>query len=134
MPSPPFGRASSTNPGRATLRPRLAATKSARRVSTAIGGELSLSSGAELLAATRAAGAQHLAAARSRLAGEEAVPARANEVARLKSALHRIGPECNEKGRPLLGRPSIRCGRLEESQAQVKVREPRRGRRRLFDQ
>src|SRR6478735_3036575 len=92
-----------------------------------MGGELSLSSGAELLAATRAAGTQHLAAARSRLAGEEAVPACANEVARLKSALHRTGPEFNEKGRPLLGRPSIRCGRLEESQAQVKVGEPRRG-------
>src|SRR5690606_11741233 len=44
---------------------------------------------AELLAATRAAGTEHLAAARSRLAGEETVPAGANEVARLESALHR---------------------------------------------
>src|SRR5690606_37522438 len=58
---------------------------------------------------TLAARAQDLAAARSRLAGEEAVPARANEVARLESALHRLGPRkpvmrrlcANEKGHPL---------------------------------
>src|SRR5262245_11956124 len=74
-----------------------------------MGGELSLSSGAELLAATRAAGTQHLAAARSRLAGEEAVPARADEVARLKCALHRLGPEFDENGRPLWG--GLRYGR-----------------------
>ena len=55
---------------------------------TAMLGELSLSSGAELLAATRAAGAEHLAAAGSRLAGEETVAASADEVARLESALH----------------------------------------------
>jgi len=78
----------------------LAATKSARRLMTATGDELSFSSGAELLAATRAAGAEHLAAARSGLAGEEPVPAGANEVARLESALHRLDPECNEKGHP----------------------------------
>src|SRR5690606_15948763 len=85
IPCPWFGLASSTKPARAIRRPRLAARKSARRVITAIAGELSLSSGAELLAATRTAGAQHLAAAYGRLAGEEPVPARTNEVARLES-------------------------------------------------
>src|SRR5690606_38839512 len=84
-------------PGRATRKPRLAATKSARRLMTATGGELSLSSGAELLAATRAAGAEHLAAARGGLAGEEPVPAGADEVARLESALHRRNPESTKR-------------------------------------
>ena len=39
-------------------------------------------------AATRAAGAEHLAAAGGRLAGKEPVAASADEVARLESALH----------------------------------------------
>ena len=55
---------------------------------TAMAEELVSSSGAEGLAATTAAQAQHLAAAGSRLAGEETVAASADEVARLESALH----------------------------------------------
>jgi len=55
---------------------------------------------AELLAATRAAGTKHLAAAWRRLAGEEPMSAGADEVTRLESALHRLDPECNEKGHP----------------------------------
>jgi hypothetical protein len=45
--------------------------------------------GAELLAATLAAGAKHLTATHGRLAGEKAMPPGADEVARLESALHR---------------------------------------------
>jgi hypothetical protein len=51
--------------------------------------ELPLSSGAEILAPTPTASGEHLAAAGSRLAGEETVAASTNEVARLESALHR---------------------------------------------
>src|SRR5690606_22484984 len=90
-------------------RPPAAAPRKPQR-GRAPGWALESQLGAELLAATRAAGTQHLAAARGSHAGEEAVPARADKVARLESALHRLGPEFNENGRPLWGRPSIRAG------------------------
>jgi hypothetical protein len=59
-----------------------------------------LKSGAQLLAAAGAAGAQNLAAADGRRAGAEAVAACAHEVRRLESALHGEVLENNKNGRP----------------------------------
>jgi len=56
-------------------------------------------SGRELLAATRAAGGKHLAAADSGRAGAEAMTASADKVAGLEGALHDNLEKSNKKGR-----------------------------------
>lgn len=76
-------------------------------------------SGRKPLATPGAAGAQHVAATDSRLAGAEAVAALADEVAGLKGALHRklSRQEC---GTPPCATPEIRIGPLGERRAIVK--------------
>src|SRR4051812_32710422 len=85
-------------------------------------GGASPDSGAEGLAATAAAQAQHLAPPRGRLAGEEAVAARANEIAGLESALHVMRP--GTRKRPPFGRPDV-AARLVGHRRQVKIGQAR---------
>src|SRR5690606_11101956 len=82
---------------RAILKPRLAKTISARRLLTETVRALSISLGAELLAATRSAGAEHLATTRGVLAGDESEHEGSDLVARLESALHRRNPESTKR-------------------------------------
>jgi hypothetical protein len=82
-------RACSRNAVVATLRPLAAARKSARCLNRSMGTRRGRqASGAQSLATARAAGRDHLAAARGCHAGAETVPTFAHQFARLISPLH----------------------------------------------
>src|SRR5207249_9830649 len=69
---------------------------------------------AELLAAATAAGVQHLAAADRRHAGAEPVTPLADEIARLKGALHRSCLKSKRKGPPI---EAAAVGRADSGEA-----------------